>query len=538
MNNHTSISIIIPVFNQVDYTANCINSILNNLKTEFKIEIIIINNGSTDNTDQYLKTLPSNFFLIINNKKNLGFSKACNQGALKAKGDFLIFLNNDVVAVNGWLTKMMSVYNGNVGIVGSKLLYPNGSIQHAGIVIVSNKNDPLFALHNYYKKPGNLPEANLLRDYQAVTGACMLIKKELFFDVDCFDENYINGYEDIDLCFKVKQKGHRIIYCPQSILYHYESTTSGRYDNVRHNVSILHNKWLGKIIPDIMVNTSNIKSLSLTSIVIPCFNQVNYTMKCINSIIKYTNEPYELVLINNGSTDDTNKYFEKLYQKRIKIITINNSTNLGYGAACNQGIKAATGNCIMLLNNDTVVTEGWLTRMLTIGNKFHDIGIIGPRSNEISGSQKIANITYKNEQEMHKYAQKRAIAYSAQGFETNRAVGFCLLIKKEVIECIGGFDLRFGLGNYEDDDICLRARIAGYKIWICNDVFIHHFGSKTFNGNRLNHEKLMADNWNKFKNKWNLPKETMQNEEYDLSIIINQKFDSLLHFCPLDCSST
>lgn len=538
MNDQISISIIIPVYNQVNYTAKCINSILNNLKLGINLEVIIINNGSTDNTMQYLNKLPSNLFLIINNKKNLGFSKACNQGAVKAKGNFLVFLNNDVIALSGWLTEMISVYKDNVGVVGSKLLYPNGSIQHAGIVIVSNKKDPLFAKHNYYKKPGNLPEANLLRDYQAVTGACMLVKKELFFDVNCFDENYINGYEDIDLCFKVKQKGYRIIYCPKSTLYHYESITPGRYDNVSHNVSILHKKWLNIITPDhIMINRSIIKNSTSTSIIIPCFNQLKYTMKCINSIIKYTKEPYELVLIDNGSTDGTSKYFEKLYQDKLKLIIIKNSTNIGYGAACNQGIKAATGNYIMLLNNDTVVTEGWLTRMLIVGNNFQDIGIIGPRSNEVSGAQKIVNISYKNEQEMHEYAQKRAVLHLAQGFATNRAVGFCMLIKKEVVDFIGGFDLRFGLGNYEDDDICLRARIAGYKIWICNDVFIHHYGSKTFIGNQLNHTKLMAENWNNFKNKWKVSKETMQNEEINLSTIINQEFNSLLHFCPLNGSS-
>lgn len=104
-----------------------------------------------------------------------------------------------------------------------------------------------------------------------------------------------------------------------------------------------------------------------------------------------------------------------------------------------------------------------------------------------------------------------------------------MLIKKEVIEQIGGFDLRFRIGNFDDDDYCLRAWIAGYKVWVCNDVFIHHFGQATFS--QMDYKGIIAENWQKFKEKWHIPREMTSG--YDPKPIIKQKFDHKLHYCPV-----
>lgn len=248
------ISIIIPVFNQLKYTKQCINSLLNTLSLPNNgIEIIIVDNCSTDGTNSYLKTLPE-CFKVITNKINLGYAKACNHGARAAGGNHLVFLNNDTVALAGWLEEMINVMEKeeNVGVVGSKLLFPNGSIQHAGVA-VANRPMPVSPYHIFYKQPGDTNEANKQRDYQVVTGACMLLKKDLFWAVGGFDENYINGYEDVDLCFKIRQKGYRVVYCPKSVLYHYESVSEGRFKYVHHNTVLLLKKWVGKIKPDIQL---------------------------------------------------------------------------------------------------------------------------------------------------------------------------------------------------------------------------------------------------------------------------------------------
>lgn len=526
-------SIIIPVFNNLQYTKQCIAGLYNTLNLyDDNIEILVIDNNSTDGTDSFLKKLPNRFFRIITNEKNTGFSIACNQGANSASGKYIVFLNNDTIALPGWLKEMIKVIEEekNVGVVGSKLLYPDGTIQHAGghLAIERNGPFPFEPVHFMYKKPGNLPVANRLRDCPFVTGACLLIKKDIFFEVEGFDQNYTVGCEDIDLCLKVKQKGYRVVYCPTSVLYHYESMSEGRFNHANHNMSYFTQKWAGKIKPKIKRGDS-----VLTSIIIPCYNQLSYTKECVESIYQYTNAPFELILINNGSTDETAFYFDELSRSNTNVKIITNEHNLGYGAANNQGLKVAGGDYILFLNNDVVVTEGWLDRMLTVGEFSKEIGMVGPRSNAVSGVQAIEGVHYINMEGMHAFARERAAKNAGRGFEADRIVGFCMLVKREVINHIGGFDLRFRLGNFEDDDFCLRTRTAGYKIFVCDDVFIHHYCSRTFHGEQMNYHLIMTENWSKFKDKWGIPGESPYDHGYDPSVLLTRRFNYLQHYCPL-----
>jgi len=207
------VSIIIPVLNKVEYTKRCLNTLYQVTPADI-FELIVVDNGSTDGTKEFLEYFIKDHanLRVIYNRENLSFAKACNQGAKLAKGRYLLFLNNDIVPLAGWIEEMLKVIKNKdkAGIVGSKLLFPNGSIQHAGVVIYDFPC-PVFPCHIYYGKPANIPEANLIKEYQAVTGACMLIPKRLFENVGGFDEGFINGYEDIDLCFRVKKSGYKII---------------------------------------------------------------------------------------------------------------------------------------------------------------------------------------------------------------------------------------------------------------------------------------------------------------------------------------
>ncbi|RYD03774.1 hypothetical protein N752_18680 [Desulforamulus aquiferis] len=345
-----------------------------------------------------------------------------------AKGKYLVFLNNDTVSLPDWLDNLVSIIENqsDVGIVGSKLLFPNGTIQHAGVAIAENAPWPLTPFHIFHRKPGDFKEANRFRELQVVTGACMLIRRELFFDVGCFDEAYVNGYEDVDLCLKVRQKGYRVIYCPHSVLYHYESVSEGRFNHIDPNICHFHAKWLGKIEPDMKTRVN-----PLTSIVIPCYNQVEYTKLCLASVFEHTKEPFELILVNNGSEDGTNEYFNYLAGVHKNIQIINNSNNLGFGAACNQGMAIAKGEFVLILNNDVVVTSGWLTRMIKLANSSKEIGIVGPRSNCVAGAQVIKEVPYQDLEGMHLFAAELAARYATSSFEINRVIGLCMLIKKK-----------------------------------------------------------------------------------------------------------
>lgn len=240
-------SIIIPVFNKVEYTRDCLIALSENTDGE-NYEVIIVDNASSDGTREFLACLEGDI-TILTNEKNPGFAKACNQGAGIAKGRYLLFLNNDTIPQKRWLGEMLKVidHDKGIAIVGSKLVYPDtGLIQHAGIVFGDIKEP----YHIYKNLPAEHPAVNRLEEFQAVTAACMLIDKKVFLDAGMFDEMYINGYEDIDLCLKVRELGYKILYSPSSILCHAEFTSEGRTDCQNHNLDLFLKRWKQKIIPD------------------------------------------------------------------------------------------------------------------------------------------------------------------------------------------------------------------------------------------------------------------------------------------------
>ena len=237
----------------------------------------------------------------------------------------------------------------------------------------------------------------------------------------------------------------------------------------------------------------------LISIIILTYNGLFYTKLCVKSIQQYTKEPYELIFVDNGSTDGTVEYLKTV--KNAKIIE--NKINLGFAKGNNQGIFCAKGDYIVLLNNDVVVTDGWLTKMLTYFQYNEKVGLIGPRTNKISGIQQM-QVEYDEEDlnAMQEFAKEYSLQNANTYGEVPRLVAFCLLVKKEVIDKIGGLDERFVLGNFEDDDFCLRAIEAGFKLLLANDVFVHHFKSKSFKENKINYHVNFMENRQRFLHKW------------------------------------
>jgi GT2 family glycosyltransferase len=233
-------SIIIPVWNKLDLTAQCLEA-LAGVTTETSYEVIVVDNGSTDGTAEFLASL-SGDVQIIRNQDNLGFAKACNQGARAARGKYLVFLNNDTIPLKGWLKHLVSEVEGypEVGVVGSKLLYQDGTIQHAGVVLNRTEGSPY---HIYRGFPGDSPAVNQRREFQVVTGACLLIRRGLFMELDGFDEGFRNSFEDVDLCLKARERGYRVVYQPRSVLYHLESQTPGRKLHDESNARRLLERW-------------------------------------------------------------------------------------------------------------------------------------------------------------------------------------------------------------------------------------------------------------------------------------------------------
>jgi GT2 family glycosyltransferase/Flp pilus assembly protein TadD len=528
------VSIVIPLFNEVGYTQKCLDAIKKYPPTS-RYEIIVIDNGSTDGTAEFLKSLNDPHMTVITNPVNLGFAKACNQGARAASHEYLLFLNNDTEPTPHWFRPLASVLDNDatVAAAGSKLVLPDGSLQHAGIIITDDRSsgDPLLASHIYYGQPHDLPEANHLRTYQAITAACLLVRRSAFEDVGGFDEKYWNGYEDVDLCFKLREKKLKLVYQPASVVVHHESKSGyQRFARAAQNISRLNSKWLGKIIPDRIMRKdgsvirtpsdgiqdyvihskvgpelrcfSRPRQRNMVSIIMLTFNQLKYTQECIESLRKHTPEKHEVVFVDNGSSDETVKWLRKIVRKNPHYRLIENRKNLGFSKGCNQGIEVSTGEYILLLNNDVILTENWLARMLECLTIAEDIGIVGSMTNQISGPQKVPGVNYSSLEGLTAYARTFGEKNRYRRIPHDRIVGFCMLFRFQLVEDIGFLDERFGSGNFEDDDYCLRASLAGYRNIIAGDVFIHHHGSRSFIGNRIDYGLSLSGNRRIFVEKW------------------------------------
>lgn len=227
------ISIIIPNKDEKESLEACLKSIWE--KTTYKnYEIIVVENNSTsDEIFQYYKEISQKGVRLLRWKKEFNYSAINNFGAAHAKGEFLLFLNNDVTVITpDWLTELAGLcQRKEVGAAGVKLLYPDNTIQHAGCVIGIGG----IAGHMFVDMPANrtgyLHKASLLQDMSAVTAACMIMKKQVFDQVGGFTEELAVAFNDVDLCLKINKAGSLVVYDPYVQLYHMESKTRGAEDS-------------------------------------------------------------------------------------------------------------------------------------------------------------------------------------------------------------------------------------------------------------------------------------------------------------------
>jgi O-antigen biosynthesis protein len=216
----------------------------------------------------------------------------------------------------------------------------------------------------------------------------------------------------------------------------------------------------------------------LVSIIIPVWNQLEYTRYCLESIQAHTSLSHEIIVVDNNSTDDTPSYLNTFPGVR----TIRNETNLGHAIATNRGIAVARGEILVLLNNDTVVTEGWLENLTACLLSAPDIGMVGPMTNYIGNTpQRIDGLSLLTLEEIQTYGSKFNRPDRSKWRE-NELFGFCFVLKQELVGKIGGLDERFELGLCDDIDFNRRVRQAGYRTLVAGDTFIFHFGSRSFKG--------------------------------------------------------
>jgi len=251
------------------------------------------------------------------------------------------------------------------------------------------------------------------------------------------------------------------------------------------------------------------------SIIIVTYNNLKFTKLCINSIFSKTLYPnFEIVVVDNNSTDGTREYLEILAARNSNVTLVLNNANEGFARANNKGIAASAGEYLIFLNNDTIVTSGWITRLLR-HLADETVGMVGPVTNFCGNEAKI-KVPYASPDEIEGFAENYSRDHAEPAsFDIKVLAMYCLAMKKKIIEEVGSLDERFGIGMFEDDDYAHRVRLKGYRVICAEDVFIHHFGEASFGKLKISGEymKLFEENRRRFEEKWGIQWEPHKHRE-------------------------
>jgi GT2 family glycosyltransferase len=457
------VSIITPTRDGVELIKKCYDA-LNKNTCYPNWEWIVGDSYSQDGTVEYLKSLEDTRIKIIERGTTDGsFSSINNELAEFATGQYYLFLNNDTEPQKFWLFEMMfRIYDKqDVGIVGAKLLYPGGSIQHAGISFIPNgpANIGREVLKSF---PGGFADYD--RELQAVTGACMLIRAEDFNAVGGFDNIYYFCYEDVDLCLKVKYHlGKSIIYASGACVVHDESHTQKRHrtcgERQKTGIEVFKSRWTQKVLVDFIALQKDIRYGMLPP-------DVSF-VTCVNDIKKYRNFTIASLLKNKSNM-------------KYEIIPILNFDNRYSAAqALNIGIDKAKSNIIVMCHQDVLFYEGWIDllfeRIREVERKTAKWGVIGTAG--ISKRDDTIGVVHNIKGKIQWQSTKRTRVYPVQTLDEH-----CLVIKKNSglrfdAETFNGF-------HFYGPDICLNALNKGMMNYGILCPLVHDSGSSLMSGKK------------------------------------------------------
>ena len=272
---------------------------------------------------------------------------------------------------------------------------------------------------------------------------------------------------------------------------------------------------------------------SKTSIIILTYNNLDKTKDCIESIRKYTDkDSYEIIVVDNNSTDDTKLFLKE--QDDIKVIF--NESNVGFPMGCNIGIANSEKTYdILLLNNDTVVTKNWLFNLKKCLYSDEKIGAVGAVSNNGANLQGV-DFTYNNFDEMQNLASKNNISDVKKWEEKVCLIGYCLLIKREVMDQLNGLDEGYTPGYIEDNDLSLNIIKLGYRLMLCHDSFIHHYLGTSFRKDEDKFNKIILKNRDYFEKKWNFNVFTFDSTKNNSIFLADSPNDVLDYNCGIGTS--
>lgn len=240
----------------------------------------------------------------------------------------------------------------------------------------------------------------------------------------------------------------------------------------------------------------------LISVIVITYNNLDLTRACLDSVVRFSDySNLEIIVVDNASSDGSPEFLKKWSEEAGNRHLVLNPDNRGFAAANNQGLKLARGEYLVLLNNDTEVTPGWLHGLMNHLRADSTLGMIGPVTNNI-GNEARLKLCYADSDEMRRRSRSYTLRHMGETFPIRTLAFFCVMLPRHVYEKVGLLDEAFGLGFFEDDDYCRRIEQAGWTIACAKDVFIHHHLSASFNKLGKGRQELLEKNRKIYEAKW------------------------------------
>jgi GT2 family glycosyltransferase len=235
----------------------------------------------------------------------------------------------------------------------------------------------------------------------------------------------------------------------------------------------------------------------LVSVLVPCCGQLEYTRLCVPALLRHSRRPFELLFLDAGSLDGTAEYLAGVRDAAaVRVEVVRAATDLGIPAAVAEALGRARGEYLALVNNDALVSAGWLEQLLALARLSPAVGLVGPMSNYAAPPQLVETVPYRigprrapragaddglvDVEAVHRFARQFHEEHKGKWLQAERLGGFCLLLRREVLARLGPPAEWPGLGVFDTDWLGARARQAGFTLAVCRDLFVHHFGTRTF----------------------------------------------------------